>query len=370
MWLHRYFLDEDSSVVETVSYLDTEDDVFHVMSIFFQQTFEGKLYNGFGKNIDGSKYKEFLMGEYFDKDMVNIDYNSVSTNITEMFLWYSVELVNGTVFNGTSMRHSYWKTPYISYTWKSWKEIVKCFGLEITDKNVFGMEIGLKRDIFPNRIRPQIGGFVVLFHYPNQILNSIGTVTREWKKKNKKDNYWMSFYVTAMNAIQYRFKSRNNNCFQNWKEYDISILEKHIKSVGCRTPDTNTKHDWPICESKEKMKKARYHLRTGDIQPCREIESINYQKGDSDGPFIYRGVKNWVSIIVENLNPKFKLTIQKKEVDFQTLVGNIGGYIGIFLGFAIPQIPDTILETLKLGKSLYALICKIKSRQTSQIQQT
>ena len=55
MWLHRYFLDEDSSVVETISYFDAEDDVFPVMSICFQQTFEDKLFKGVGKNIDGSK---------------------------------------------------------------------------------------------------------------------------------------------------------------------------------------------------------------------------------------------------------------------------------------------------------------------------
>jgi hypothetical protein len=302
--------------------------------------------------------------------MVKIDYNSVSTNITEMFLSYGVELANGTFFSGTSMRHSFWKTPYISYTWESWeKKIVKCFGLEIIDKNVSELSITLKRDIFPDRIRPQSGGFVVLFHYPNQILNSIGTATRQWKKKSKGDNYWLSFYVRGMNVFQYRYKSRHNNCFQKWQEYDTRILEKHIKYVGCRTPDTNTKHDWPICESKEKMKEARYHLRTGAVQPCREIESINYQIGESDGSFIRNGFKNWVAIAIQVSNPRFKLTIQKKEVDFQTLVGNVGGYIGIFLGFAVPQIPDTLLETLKLGKSLYALICKINSRQTSQIQQ-
>ena len=55
---------------------------------------------------------------------------------------------------------------------------------------------------------------------------------------------------------------------------------------------------------------------------------------------------NWWCIVIRVLSPRFKLIVQKKEVDFQALVGYVGGYIGILMGFAIAQIPEMILVTI------------------------
>ena len=46
------------------------------------------------------------------------------------------------------------------------------------------------------------------------------------------------------------------------------------------------------------------------------------------------------------------MIVQKKEINFQTLVGYVGGYIGIFTGFAISQIPDFIVWVLGWAKML------------------
>jgi hypothetical protein len=355
IWLDRYFLDEDVSSVETLTYFDTENDVFPVLSMCFEQTFEDELFKTFGKNIRGSQYKDFLLGKYYDEDLKNIDYNDVSTNITEFVLPYVVEYSNGSTVLIKSLRNSSGIALYYTYTWKYWGYIVKCFGLEITDRNIFRLAVHLKRNIFPGTIR-EPNGFAVLFHYPNQFLNSINTLTRDWKKRNRKDNYYITISVMGMNAIQHRYKSRHNNCFQNWKDYDESILEEHIESIGCKTPDTYTKHDWPICESKETMKKARYDPIAERIMPCREIESMHYQIAETEGPVSKFGFKDWFQVGVQILNPRYKLTIQKKEIDFQILVGYIGGYIGLFLGFALAQIPDTIIGALKIGRSVYVRI--------------
>ena len=54
---------------------------------------------------------------------------------------------------------------------------------------------------------------------------------------------------------------------------------------------------------------------------------------------------NWFSIVIRFLNPRFKLTVQKKEVDFQSLIGYVGGYIGLFMGFTVAEIPEVIMTT-------------------------
>ena len=39
----------------------------------------------------------------------------------------------------------------------------------------------------------------------------------------------------------------------------------------------------------------------------------------------------------------FKLCCTSRAIDFQALIGNVGGYIGLVLGYSIVQIPDLIL---------------------------
>ena len=43
----------------------------------------------------------------------------------------------------------------------------------------------------------------------------------------------------------------------------------------------------------------------------------------------------WVSITFPN---EFKEIYQQREVDIQTVIGNAGGYVGLFLGNDIPSI--------------------------------
>ena len=44
MWLNRYLEDEDMSVIETKTYFETEDDMFPILSICFEQTFDDNIF--------------------------------------------------------------------------------------------------------------------------------------------------------------------------------------------------------------------------------------------------------------------------------------------------------------------------------------
>ena len=41
-------------------------------------------------------------------------------------------------------------------------------------------------------------------------------------------------------------------------------------------------------------------------------------------------------------NQDYKEIRHKREFDFESLIGNVGGYVGLLLGFALWQIPDAI----------------------------
>ena len=356
LWLYRYTLDTDSSVVESRYYFDDPDDVFPVMSLCFEQSFNDELLQRFGKNITGSKYKQFLAGNYFDNVMTTIDYGSVTTNISDFVLSYDVKFRNQSGVTDT-LTNIAWKELYHTLTWQSWGILVKCFGLEITDKEVNYVRVYMKRQIFPGGFRESDGGFAVLFHYPNQVFASMQTVKRQWTKRDNVTNFSMSFNLKGLDVNIQRYKKNRNNCVLNWKNYDNITLQNHLNKVGCKTPAQITNDTWPICTNQGRMRKAILHpVNTHNVNPCNEVESIDYDMGETDEPSrTFKGGdwKNWVCFVYRILNPRFRVIIQKKAVDFQTLIGYIGGYIGIFTGFAISQIPDFVLMTVEFAKSWF-----------------
>ena len=148
-----------------------------------------------------------------------------------------------------------------------------------------------------------------------------------------------------------RHRMNRRNCVENWKKYDNIIMATHLRRVGCKTPDQIANDTLSVCNTKEKMKAARHHLNRLSLRPCREIVSIDYDMGESESA-TGKPWKNWISFVFRILNPSFTVTRQRKDVDLQTLIGYIGGYIGIFTGFAIAQIPDYMYVALISLKSL------------------
>ena len=87
-WLHRYMLDEDSSVIEVKEYFDDADDVFPVMSLCFKQTFQ-ELHSKYpDKNLSEFNYNNVLIGKQYHPLVQEIDYHRVSTNISDFIFGY------------------------------------------------------------------------------------------------------------------------------------------------------------------------------------------------------------------------------------------------------------------------------------------
>ena len=62
-----------------------------------------------------------------------------------------------------------------------------------------------------------------------------------------------------MEVVKRRNK-HNQPCNDNWKGYDDSLLEQHIKAVGCRAPYQKGNNKFTICASKLKMKNTQFEL--------------------------------------------------------------------------------------------------------------
>ena len=88
------------------------------------------------------------------------------------------------------------------------------------------------------------------------------------------------------------------------------------------------------------------------ILPCNQVKTIIFQtqdipmaKDDNDVP------SNRTMYIIFK-GTTYKEILHIRSFDIESLVGNMGGYIGLFLGFAVWQVPDgikTILLMIKHG---------------------
>ena len=112
------------------------------------------------------------------------------------------------------------------------------------------------------------------------------------------------------------------------------VREKHIMKKGCTLPYFRSYQSFEKCDTQEKIKEStfnRQNVRTKYYPvSCQRLSKISYKTDWRD--FTYFGLKEdeWEIGI---MYPQYFRTIKlSKEVDFHSLVGNVGGYVGLFLG--------------------------------------
>ena len=135
------------------------------------------------------------------------------------------------------------------------------------------------------------------------------------------------FIVSSMEVIRRRNK-RGNRCFENWGSYDASATLQNIKKVGCKAPYHFIGDEYSTCRTEQELKESAISMRTvyNFHPPCHEISYFTYRihnrKDKKYGDFK-------ISI---NYPPWTKIITQSQAIGIHALIGNIGGYIGLFVG--------------------------------------
>jgi hypothetical protein len=197
---------------------------------------------------------------------------------------------------------------------------------------------GFNSSMFPNGVRPnrlQDNGtsLVTLIHLPKQALLSGDTQKYVWPKRTMKKEYTMDFIFKQVQVLKRRNK-RTEACMPDFVSYDKYHLAYHLEKIGCKAPYQKTERNFSICSSNESMKQAVMDLsRPMEISdflttPCTSMKDIGYTFDETDVDW-YDSDRFWISI---RLPDTFKEIAQMRAVDFQTVIGNAGGYVGLFLG--------------------------------------
>ena len=355
---YNYYLDLDVSLVEHRKFDSGKDSIGPSVSLCLFDPFSENRFNENVLGFNKTSYTSFLAGEFWDERMLHTDFNKVTKNLDEYLFGYWVQWRNLTwKFYPPAAIAEGFRKPYLSYSGFLLEWLIKCYSVDIpSNAMLFG--VFFNRSFFPNNIRPSFQGFGMTIHYPNQLLKSVSTMKVSWPNGEAKSNHSLSMQI-KLNSFELtiRRNSRKNSCNPDLQNDDYVASELSLDKLFCHPPYYNWKSKYPICKTTDQLTKVKNLIlksRNELQEPCQSAEKIIYDHNDLSVPikefyenqaintFLYKTgipteqIEEWLTtgfditvLIPEN---KFKAIVHQQAYGFTNLIGNSGGYIGLFLG--------------------------------------
>ena len=337
-WIFKFNKNDDVSAIEYISYETYSDIVYPDLSICIIEPFTSPdVFSSAGGNISAAEYIEYIKGKKnFRDEYTKIDFYEVTLDIFEYVEHIQIYMRNQIIPEPLTC-DKLENCPYVKFKnsfngfFGGW--MTRCFGFNVDSKMVnnvnslfvaFKKELNIILDRFSKHGSGQI--FLVL-SYPGQMLKNPGVWKSIWKNGN--DSIGMLSVKVSTNEILRRRNKRKDPCFVDWIHFDETVLKTHHDAMACSPP--YHKSSKPVCTLQKEIMNSRYELneiRNRYIPaPCEEMSSITFSAERLE---ISQNSKK--TELYYNYPDKTKVIQQVKAVDFQTLIGNIGGYIGLLLG--------------------------------------
>ena len=168
-----------------------------------------------------------------------------------------------------------------------------------------------------------------------------------------------------METIRRRNKV-NDACNENWRQDDQTIMNGAIHRINCTPPYWKTegavKLQRPVCTKMQELRE--FYRPTGKlvIKSCRHISKLSSVEISYPSKYYHDRLNsslanNHFFVVINFPTPLFREIKLVRSFDSQTLIGNIGGYIGLCLGYTILQIPSFI-------HTLYTKCCQVCARKS------
>ena len=286
-WVYKYRLDEDLSVITYRKFYERENDVYPTVSLCFNNPFLAKRLAESG--INESVYLSFLTGEYFSEEMLEINYENVTINISNYVKGYMIYFNNGTRIQVDSEKNidKIRTLTYVSYNGihGSTGGFFKCFALDIPlVRDLLIFRILISNNIFSNSIRPPYDTFRAIHHLPQQFFLSGANQQWIWPYRAANESYKMRFNVGS-STIMIKRNKKNSRCIESYENYDDWVLKLYKNEAKCNIPYQKQDNLLPMCTSKERKKRALLSYDIVDRQhmdrPCRTMEGIDVKHLES-----------------------------------------------------------------------------------------
>ena len=376
---HKYMLNDDLAQIDFPTYHQKAHAIYPTLTLCFMGPSifdESKLRE---EGYNSTSYSDFLSGKYWIDEMYDIDFDKVTFDVEDYLEAISItSSKNHTIYKHCSnnfqtilqelMGYKCLKTDkgenpfYISFK----NHQTKCFSTNIPfDQNnkVQNLRLFVKSSIFPKTLHEDFKfdkNFGVFVHYPQQFFRS--PIHKLYQKvQNGSILSVLNFKVVNMEVLRRRNKQQQQ-C-NDKRNDDEKILEKFMSVVGCKPPHWDIIGDQQPCAKPGKMQMfgqpfVEWIPNVPSMQilddlppPCQDILEIHYEYSETKWDKAeFAGLDVETDFFEVNLafpSSTYKEIIHVKEYDADSLVGYVGGYIGMFLGLGLLQVPELLYTAHK-----------------------
>ena len=227
-----------------------------------------------------------------------------------------------------------------------------------TGSSVSALKIDFDTDnnVFAERSKFILSYFI---HYPKQLIRST-SLDRD-ALEQMVDIREKIIRVDNIEVFVQR-NSRENYCLEESYQDDDLIQKRLVEQTGCRPSYWLEHGNYLKCTTFDQMHRLQIPSMTNSNEkflkqfdenpgrPCNQVHSIAFTTKDKKPPT--RKIKRVnlfanresdpKSFVLEFKNPIYKEIKHVQAFDINSFVGNVGGYIGLFVGFSFWETPNLI----------------------------
>ena len=195
---------------------------------------------------------------------------------------------------------------------------------------------------------PDIGFLYIYIHYPGHTVRSFGKEVYSIKLSQQYVKKRLMIRISSVTVLRRRTDAKTP-CNSTLENEDSEYQKRIIRTVGCIPPylvssDTETT-GYERCKTSSKLSEAYNLSQFGNVKssleqydpPCEEITvstSVDLQYGnDLNMNFQYR-------------TDQYLEIKNKRDFGVTNLWSSIGGFVGIFLGYSLLQLPEILISRI------------------------
>ena len=332
-WFVTFLKNEDVSKIEIKYFKDDKDIKQPEFSMCFQDPFIDHRFKEVNSSLSKEGYHNYLIGNFSDNLIYSgFKWDNVTIDIFDYIKHISFEFRPDFELNSDQCNKIN-DCQYLTFRNTmnlEWGQFLKCYTAKFKENYSSKIQVvsfHLKHS-FSTLLEKRIEAFVN-FIYPNQqfLMDEGDFIWRSVKHP------WIK--LKSIEILRKRNK-KMEPCIPMTIKFDEYVLGKHLEKVGCRAPYQENFHNFPLCNTQIKMKESvlnRIRALKNLILPCESISSLSFMTDE----------QKWMNesesaVLMVNYPEKLKIITQSQAVDFQALIGYIGGYIGLFLGITFALI--------------------------------
>ena len=334
-------------------YWNHEDGLFKDWSVTSEQYVKMLKGNGWRYAFDSSNLLYRHESFNFD-DVVKHPSYSKNLNLIPLYPW---DIITGVRLRAQDVNDSTYYGSNIIAKGTRIQNIPFYVGMRTQDTICFTRNSEDKRDLIRrddllsmNNILLEPGShlsldFRIIFHYPGQLIRNFHKPSYRSSLASYERDKVLDLTLYHVTKFINRPDS-NIRCYAGNKSDDRIFIEELIKHIGCipiywKNHFTITRNK-TICNSREQLRLADFHLRffeeylSSYDYPCVDMKTMaKYSREQSQQ-------KTDFLIKIVYQDRVFKEIKNENAFTFEPFWSSLGGFLGIFLGYSVLQIPDLI----------------------------